>query len=395
MAHHYITALILSPALTLLSVAAQPETGTRFSLSDVLFPALNVQSAFGTSTADPADLVSGHHDPDRHGFTVQNLEFSLGAKCGALGLLGTYAAKIDQADRWKGTIEEYYAAVGSLPLQATVKGGRFYTRFGFQNQNHPHDFTMVDQFIANGRLLGEDSLTVHGGELSLPILRDLPTGWEDRLTISYGQIPATEEEEEHGGAEPAFESEAAFFSEWATTADYTLTFAATSATLHTGGVSAAWGDNHFGRSTQVYGAHYEYLWRTEGALRAGGHDHQETSEHLRWRSEGMLRSFGAIAEGTGKRRDFTDFAAYSVLTYGLPGGKWQGHLRAEYASGTAEAGLPERWRLSPAATWSPSASLPLNVKLQYNYDHSPSFGDEHSVWLQFNLHWGDSCCAER
>ncbi len=393
MAHHQTVALILSPALTLLSAAAEPEAGTRFSLSDVLFPALNVQSAFGTSTAEPADLASGHHDPDRHGFTVQDIEFSLGVKYGALGLFGTYAVKIDQEDRWKGNIEEYYATVSSLPLQSTLKGGRFYTRFGFQNQKHPHDFTMVDQFIANGRLLGEDSLTVQGGEISLPILRDLPTGWEDRLTFSYGQIPAAEEEEHgHEEAEPTYESEAAFFSEWAATADYTLTFAATSATLHTGGVSAAWGDNHFGRSTQVYGAHYEYLWRAEGALRADGHAHRETSELLRWRSEAMLRSFGAVAEGTGKRREFTDFAAYSVLTYGLPGGKWQAHLRAEYASGTAEAGLPERWRLSPAATWSPD--LPLNVKLQYNYDHSPSFGDEHSVWLQFNLQWGDGYCAE-
>jgi hypothetical protein len=83
---------------------------------------------------------------------------------------------------------------------------------------------------------------------------------------------------------------------------------------------------------------------------------------------------------------------YTALTYGFRGGKVHTHLRAEYVSGVSEAGMPERWRISPAIAWHPADQLPLHFKLQYNYDHSPSFGDEHSIWAQLSVTWGD-CCA--
>jgi hypothetical protein len=221
------------------------------------------------------------------------------------------------------------------------------------------------------------------------------------------------DEEEHGhggvGEEPEFEGDGGLFSDWTAVAHYGLTIAPTSQTLHTAGISVAWGDNRFGRESQLYGAAYEYLWRADGALNRTGH--RETSEFLQWRTELFLRNSGAVAsahehdeeevghhdeehdirEGTPKRKSFTDFAAYSVVTYGLPGGKWQAHLRGEYASGNADAQVVERWRISPAVTWTPTHSVPANWKLQYNFDHSPSFGDEHSVWLQFNLNWGSGC----
>ena len=362
-------------------------TGEGVSVGGVLFPSVSFQSAFGTSTADPGELLSGHHDPDREGFTVQNVEFSLTAKLSErLSLFGTYAAKIDLDDRWQGSFEEYYATLSGLPLGATFKGGRFLPHFGFHNQNHPHDFTMLDQHIASGRILGDDGIRLYGGEIYLPVLRSLSTGWEDQLVFAFGKTPVAEEEE-HGHEKLAFEAEGGLFNDWAATAHYGLTFAATSNTLHTFGAFGAWGDNRSGLSTQIYGTGYEYLWRAEGSLRQ---PHHEQSEFVKWRTEAFTRCFGAVSAAEA-RRDFTDFAAYSVLTYGVAGGKWQAHLRGEYASGIADAGLPERWRVSPAVTWIPPQSLSLNWKLQYNYDHSPSFGDEHSVWLQFNLHWGAGC----
>jgi hypothetical protein len=92
------------------------------------------------------------------------------------------------------------------------------------------------------------------------------------------------------------------------------------------------------------------------------------------------------------RDEFMDMGVYSTVSYGFPSGALQAHLRAEYVSGVSEAGLGERYRISPALAWRPSERLPIHFKLQYNYDHSPSFGSEHSVWAQFNLSWGD-CCA--
>ena len=70
----------------------------------------------------------------------------------------------------------------------------------------------------------------------------------------------------------------------------------------------------------------------------------------------------------------------------------QTHLRGEYISGTVETGQNERWRISPAITWHPTEALPVRFKIQYNYDHSAAFGDDHSVWAQFSFTWGD-CCA--
>ena len=59
-------------------------------------------------------------------------------------------------------------------------------------------------------------------------------------------------------------------------------------------------------------------------------------------------------------------------------------------SGVAEADLPERWRISPALSWHPTERLPFHLKLQYNADFFPATGNEHSVWMQFSLTWGDA-----
>ncbi len=393
-----------------------PLTGEGVSLGGILFPTINFQTTFGTSTGEPAELLSGHHDPDRKGFTVQALEFGLGAKLHEhITLFGNYALKVDLDDKWEGAFEEYYATITGLPAGATMRGGRFLTKFGAHNENHTHAFVMADQHIANGRFLGDDALALEGAEISLPILRSLPAGWEDRFTIATGRVANLHSHEHSHGEdeheESEFEAEGSLLRGWTTTAHYGLTYAASSRTLHTAGLSGAWGANRYGRRTHIYGANYEYLWRADGALDRTGH--RETSEFFQWRTELFLRHAGAVAsehhdeeeshseehheeheedeDSSLTRRDFTDFAAYSVLTYGFPTGKWQTHLRGEYASGNADAGLPERWRVSPAVTWIPSEQLPVNLKLQYNFDHSPSFGDEHSVWLQFNLVWGSGC----
>jgi hypothetical protein len=433
-----------------------PWTGEGFNLGGVLFPRVSYQAAAGSSTTDPASLATGHHDPDRHGITQQDIEFALSAKLGKhLRLSGIYAAKIDQDDHWHGEFEEYYAELVGLPFDSALKGGRFYTKFGYDNSDHPHAYTFVDKFLAPGRLIGEDSATIYGGQISLPVLgRVLPIGWSDRLSFSFGSVPEAEEHEhEHGEEheEPTYEGERAAWTDNLATLDYTLSYSPRKAVSYQAGVSAAWGQNDFDRQTQLYGAHFQYLWRPSGAaIPDSGHDDIEKGEFFRWRTEVYVRHFGA--EGTEEeeyeksvvvpgepahyrterrerrvfiggsirpfyrfiqtldhpaipaykatatstrqrtvRDDFTDAGFYTSLTYGFPSGHVQTHLRAEYVSGLAEAGLPERYRISPAITLRPSISLPIHFKLQYNYDHLPAFGDEHSVWAQFNLAWGDSC----
>jgi hypothetical protein len=43
----------------------------------------------------------------------------------------------------------------------------------------------------------------------------------------------------------------------------------------------------------------------------------------------------------------------------------------------------KRWRVSPNLTWYPSEFS--KIRLQYNYDHRRSIGEDHSVWLQFEF----------
>lgn len=388
---------ILSSAMTAFAGTPADEcckvnllTGEGVSLGNVIFPELNYQVVGGSSTTDPESLAVGHHDPDRHGITQQAIEFSLGVKVSEhIMFFGNYSAKIDHDDHWFDEFEEYYFTFSDLPGNAQFRGGRFYPRFGMHNTEHHHATFFVDENLANGRLLGEDHFTLYGGELSLPILRALPGGWSDRLSLAFGAIPVDRpEEEDELFPEPLFEAEGARFQDWAAMAGYALTFNATSTTQWTGGISGAWGHNQADRFTQLYALYGEYLWQPGGVV-SGAHCGRGAGEFLRWRGEVIMRYSEAFAPTA--REEFTEVGVNTSLSYGFPGGKWQTHLRAEYVSGTAETASPERWRISPAIAWIPSAELPVRLGVQYNYDHSPSFGDEHSIWAQVSITWGDCC----
>jgi hypothetical protein len=164
----------------------------------------------------------------------------------------------------------------------------------------------------------------------------------------------------------------------------------------------------------VYGAHFEYVWRPAGAAEADSCCAKDRAEFFRWRTEVLARHFGAVSEGEEEvgepidgdgaeeaeeesstsnvlRDEFSDAGFYTTLSYGFPKGYVQAHLRAEYVSGVGEAGLSERWRVSPVITWRPSERLPVHFKFQYNYDHLSDLGDEHSFWAQLSFTWGDCC----
>lgn len=419
-------------------------TGKGVGIGGVLFPSLNLTTAFGTSTADdPADLAVGHHDPDREGWTIQNVEFSLEARLGEhVHAFVLYAAKVDLDDHWDDHFEEYYLTIEKLPGDLRLRAGRFYTVFGFQNNRHPHEFDWADQYLMNGRFMGDDALTVYGGEFSLPLPWSLPAGWSDRLTVSMGAVPDAEEHEHahghrEGAEEPEFEPEGALLQDWLANIDYTARYDYSENHRFTAGVSVAFGENNFERNTQLYGLHVEYrwsengpdeegrwfAWRTEFALRHFGarsstdethlhaeeehlhasaeeeaheeeiHEeeaHGEEEEHHEAHEEDHEEGEEHEAEPSrSRRRDFTDVGLYTTVMYG-----WSKRValqaRAEWVSGTDEAGLDERWRLSPGITWRPTERLDLLVRAQYNFDHSSAFGDEHSVWTQFVVGWGGS-----
>lgn len=420
--------------------AADWYTGLDVSLGGVLFPHIHVDTAFGTGTTDQENLQVGHHDPNTNGFTWQNIEFGLSGRFNEyFEAFGTYAANVDSEGHWDGIYEEWFAKLQNLDLGALggfeLRGGRIYNRFGIQNTYHPHGFDWADQYLVNARVLGEDSLTIIGADVTWK----LPVSWTSQLDVAVGVAPDPHGHHHHGSREiegAVFEGEGAAFDDVMTVANWTNIYNYNDFHQYRAGISGAWGDNQYGRGTQIYGAHFEYQWRENG-FEPGG-------RYLRWRNEVMWRRWGADSgrelpghddhhDHAGhddhehehehehahheeehhdehedehhdedhhddehhedhdneavRRATFSDWGFYSSLLYGF-NSRFEAGLRAEYVSGDRLAGLDDRVRLSPGLTYYLNEARTVRLRVQYNYDHSSEFGTDHSVWGQVSFNWG-------
>jgi hypothetical protein len=389
-----------APESTPLHSTAEPNwlTGENVSLGGVLFPHLHFQSVYGGTTADDVEhFGAGHHDPVSDGWTIQGFEFGASLRpVEWFEAFGTYHL-FQEADTrdWDGEFEEWFGKIKNIPGGLELRGGRYLNRFGFHNQTHTHGWDFVDNNLVNGRFLGDDGMYTIGGEVTWT----LPVSWTSLLSVSVGVVPEHEHDHEgHEHEEPAFESEGALFNDTVVVANWTNNWDYNDFHQFRFGASGAWGDNEFSRTSQVYGLHVEYQWRENG-YESGG-------RYFRWRTEGMLRQFDAVAghheeeeghehgehheeeeEEHAESGSFTEFGIYSALAYGLDNGLEFG-LRGEYVEGVADAGLDERFRVSPSITYYINPQRTLYLRTQYNYDHSSDFGDEHSVWAQVGFNWG-------
>ncbi len=368
-------------------------TGEGVSLGGVFFPHFHAAGAFGGTTAESAaDLARGHHDPQADA-TLQSFEPGLSMRLGQyIEGFGTYSFTTDEAADFDGELEELFLKLKNLPGGLELRGGQFLNRFGFQNATHSHGWDFVNQNLVNGRLLQEGEVISIGGEATW----NLPTPFRSALSASVGGTPRhAEEEHGHGeeGEEAEFEGEAARFDSYVAGLHYQAQLDYNDFHQHRLTTSALWGENEFGRTTQVYGLGYEYLWRANG-YEAGG-------RYFRWRTEGLVRHVAAVSgelhaeeeedehheEEPSRPGSFDEAGFSSMIAYGLNEHVETG-LRAEYVSGISEMGLPERWRVSPNITFSLNARRTAYLRLQYDYDHSPAFGSEHSGWAQIGFNWG-------
>lgn len=377
-------------------------TGEGVSLGSVLFPHVHFQSTYGSTTADDVEhFGAGHHDAVSDGWTIQG--FELGASLRPtewFEAFGTYHLFQDaETNDWDGEFEEWFGKIKNIPGGFELRGGRYLNRFGLHNHVHLHGWDFVDNNLVNGRFLGDDGLYSTGGEVTWK----LPVSWTSLLSVSVGVAPEHDHEEAHGeeehGQEAAFEGEGALFNDTFVTANWTNNWDYNDFHQFRFGASGAWGDNEFGKISQIYGVHVEYIWRQNG-YEAGG-------SYFRWRNEAMVRTFDAVGgaheheeqqgheEGHGEEHEhehvqsanLDEFGAYTALSYGLDCGLEFG-LRGEFVSGIAEAGLDERFRISPVVTYYFNKARTLYLRGQYNFDHSNDFGDENSVWLQVGFNWG-------
>jgi hypothetical protein len=351
-------------------------TGEDISLGGILFPNFHFSTSLGASSGNPEELAVGHHDPNREGITVQNIEFGSSLRAGEyLEGFATYAAVIDHDDAWAGSLEEAFGKIKNLPWGFEVRGGRYYNRFGFYNNVHPHAYMFVNRDLLEARMLGEDSVTTEGGEVSWRIPGN--NQWNGALSLSYGR--AFLEEEEHGEEEEEalFEPEGAFFDDDIFSADLRVTYHHNDFHQWMALASYMTGDNAYGRSTDVYALGVEYQWRGNG-FEAGG-------RHFRWRAEAIHREAGAVGTSGADRRQLDESGVATTAMYGF-NDRLQTGIQGAWVEGIADAGLSERYRVSPLVQWNLLNNV--NLRAQYDYDHGSDFGDEHSVWLQLNVSWG-------
>ncbi len=376
-------------------------TGENVSLGGVLFPHFHFLSSFGYSTAEDIEetLVAGHHDPNRDGFTVQNIEMGASLRLGNyVRGFATYAAVIDLDDEWSGGWEEAFGKLENLPGGFELRGGRYFNRLGFANALHPHGYFFVDKDLVEARMFGEDGITSEGVELTWR----LPTPFTSVISYSYGDVFVEDEGHAHGGEEHAheapFDIEGAGFAGDVQTLHWINRWNYNDFHQFTGHVSAAWGDNLFRCDTVIFAGGLEYLWRQNG-FEPGG-------KHLRLRASAILRDIGARSgelpgeephghedehgeetHAPGRSRDLREWGTGLSAELGFAD-RWEAGLGLSWVEGIAEAEVPERFRFSPILVYKPWTNTRL--KLQYNYDHLGGHdgGDEHSIWLGLVFNWG-------
>ncbi len=372
-------------------------TGEEVTIGGVFAPHLHTRVVTGISSSnDVSDLANGHHDP-QDDFTLQSFDLAVSMRASEhLHGFAAYTFYSDSDADLDGELEEAFIKVLEIPGGFSIRGGRYLNRFGFQSTLHDHAWDFVNQHLVTGRLLQEGALATAGGEVSWAL--PLPT--PAVVSCSIGDAHSHKDHShEHG--ESAVESDGAYFTDIFQSANFLLQMDYNDFHRHRATVSAAWGGNEFDRTTTLFGAGYEYLWRENG-YEFGG-------RHFRWRNEVIHRRFGAVShedhhhddaeehhgdhpaehhddhEELRMRLDDTGF--YSSALYG-----WNDHLetgvRVGYVTGVGQAGLEERWRISPVITLAANARRTALVRVQYDFDYRPSGEHDHTLWMQIGFNWG-------
>lgn len=376
-------------------------TGRGVDLGGILFPHFNIVTVVGASTADEIEetLVTGHHDPNRDGVTVQGIELGLDLKLGGhLEGVAIHAAVIDTDDEWSGQWEELFFRWKGLPEGFEIRGGRYLNRLGFYNAVHVHGYPFVDKDLLEGRMLGEDGLRSEGGEITW-LLPGLPYTLTSALSYSYGDLVF---DDGHGHSETAdesrFEAEGTPLVDGVHSAHWLTRWHYNDFHRVEGHLSAAWGRNRFEKEGAVYAGGVEYTWRENGFAEGG--------RTLRWRASVMYRDLEAVSghlpgESEGEDADhheydheheeeaheaqLSEWGVSTSLHYGL-NDRWEAGLGAAWVEGIDSAGIDQRLRISPLLSFRPTENLAL--KLQYNFDRIANRREEHSVWLGLVFSWG-------
>lgn len=313
-------------------------------------------------------ITAGSHDPQKTGFTFQQLELTVGQSVDPYFRLDANLV----FSQFGVEVEEAYATTLALPLNLQVRAGQFLTRFGRLNATHPHTWEFIDQNFALTRVFGGEGNRGLGAELSW--LAPLPWFAELMLSVTDAAGASTARSFLGGG-----EFDIASPLDFQVTAALKQFFPLTDALSLNVGLSAATGPNPTGNDnrTDIYGLDLYLRWRPVHCAA------------LRW--------IALQAELFWRRRQIPDdllqdLNAYAQIAWRF-GDRWSVAARYEWGSPSWDLGgspsardwldsawTRERHRVSAAVTFHPSEFSRL--RLQGARDRAPSLAAD-PIWSAF------------
>ena len=383
-------------------------TGEDANIGGFIFPEifLNLTGGLFEPGTTAADLATSEHDPQNEA-GVQSIEVHLDIDIDDVVTGAVYGSGFQGEDEWEANLEEAYLHY-HFNDNVAIGGGQFLNAFGFQSEKHLHTWDFINQNLVNSRMLNEGELITQGGEavFTLPGLNSVATiggggvrthgddhghgeeelghedehGHEEEIRSGHDEREEEEPGHEEHGEEHQLEADDANFSAWVLSADWktelpfdeSATFSASLAT----------GENGFGRMTWAYGVGLQKFW--------GAHDHGDGPEFCTGatmlRTEFIGRHIG-VSDEDGERFSADDYGFSTSLAYGLTDSTTIA-IRHDWVSDLAEFEVEKRHRISPALTTFIDKNQRIQARIQYDYNHSESYGDEHTAWLQFQMQWG-------
>lgn len=345
----------------------------------------------GTSSADNetlAGLQGGAHDPAKIGFTVQNVELSIGATVDPyFDAQANIIFQIDADGETVVELEEAYFTTRALPYGLQLKGGQFFTEFGRQNMLHPHSWAFADQPIVLSRFFGGDGLRSQGLRASWL----MPTDWYSEVSFAV-QNPRGETvssflsaPDEEIGSHVLIDRDVGDFGDMLYSARWMNGLDLSDELSANIGFSALWGPNASGTTTDtnIIGSDLYVKWQSARS--------QKGFPFISFHSEVLRRHYEAGDIGDPSRETLKDWGMFSQALWGFRPG-WVAGVRWEYAGAKGDTSIDPfrdtRKRLSPSLTWYPTEYSKL--RLQYNRDSfqfDPSRTAD-TLWLQFEFSLG-------
>lgn len=372
------------------------------AIVDTIYHADNAHGGSGRVTAEMSGFGHSHGDGEEHhhhgleeGLNLRHVELQLSAEIDPYFKGSTIAA----VDTDGAELETAELETTALPWGLKVRGGKFYSGFGYLNAKHSHEWDFVDQPLAYQLLLGPHGLNDKGLQLTwlAPTPFYLLAGAEvfqgdNELLFAYdgeGELPG------HDGPRVGVG--------WLKLGpnlpgNHALQFGVFAATgkhqeEHDGdadGTADHWLD---GNST-FWGGDVVYKYNAPKPYGEG--DLTIQGEYISRRKDLELVGHDLAPALVGHDRVDTQDGYYLQAVYGiLP--RWRLGLRWEQVGLTNESALPDgtresfgsSWRLGPMLDWSLSEFSRLRLQVNRgSYATADGREDVNEVMLQWTISLG-------